>query len=323
MSITGGAGAGPDPRALGAPASALTVAQAAAVLMAVHDAEGVDLGSRSTREDRGRFITRVAGILYWGHPVYNSTPDRRWCVKDAGGGRPIADDVLAWCGSRDAWDVVIGAGGSSYAFPQEYLGLLPWTHNVHIPPVPDPAGLTAARRYGLPLLTVPVGGVQTVTGHVADGTYFMRVMADVNGRVSQSNQVRIDVGQFALPAAPLAVTAAVAGNAVVFAWQPPASNGGLPIDRHVFEAGSGPGLSDIAVAAVGDVLSVSVPAAPNGGYYVRVRAVTIAGAGAASADARVVVSVGGVTPGGYFIRIAARSAGGLGDLSNELALVVP
>ena len=54
--------------------------------------------------------------------------------------------------------------------------------------------------------------------------------------------------------------------------------------------GTGPGLSDIASAfAVGNVASLVTPPAPNGSYYVRVRAGNSAGLGAASAEVRVLV----------------------------------
>jgi hypothetical protein len=38
------------------------------------------------------------------------------------------------CGSREAWDLVAGAGGNGYRFHTDYLGRLPGGQNVYPPP---------------------------------------------------------------------------------------------------------------------------------------------------------------------------------------------
>ena len=78
----------------------------------------------------------AVAAIHYGHPRFNAAgPDPSWCVKDAGGGRPPSDDVLVLCRSRDAWDLIGGAGGNGYFFHDDYLGSLPSIQNVYPPPV--------------------------------------------------------------------------------------------------------------------------------------------------------------------------------------------
>jgi len=110
----------------------------------VHDAENYDLGGGSTRSYRNEFWARVVGIVHFGHPVYNLTPDPSWCLKDAGGGRPQSDDVGVKCSTREFWDFIGGVGANGYSFrvgahPGERL---PKEQNVFPPPRPDTGGVT-------------------------------------------------------------------------------------------------------------------------------------------------------------------------------------
>jgi hypothetical protein len=101
----------------------------------VHNRLGYDLGSSSTREQRVDFLWTAVATIHYGHPTFNPRgPDSNWCVKDAGGGRPPSDDVLVQCGSRDAWDLIGGAGANGYTFHLDYLGRLPSEQNVYPPP---------------------------------------------------------------------------------------------------------------------------------------------------------------------------------------------
>jgi len=73
---------------------------------------------------------------------------------------------------------------------------------------------------------------------------------------------------------PRTLSAVVTGNLVSLAWEASASPGA----QVVIEAGSAPGLADLArlTAPVGG-LSIDVPSVPAGTYFVRVRAVNAAG----------------------------------------------
>lgn len=111
-----------------------------AIAQAVHDAERVNLGASSTRDSRNAFWARVVGIIHFGHPVYNPTPDPNWCIKDGGGGRPQSDDVIVKCRSREFWDCIPGSGADGYRFQCSGDGVLPANQNVYIPPRPAGAG---------------------------------------------------------------------------------------------------------------------------------------------------------------------------------------
>lgn len=120
----------------------MTPEQIATLAKRVHDVEGWNLGARSSRETRNTFWERVVGIVHWGHPVYNTTPDPRWHCKDPDGpgGRPQSDDVVVLMPSRQYWDCIPGAGADGYSFRATFDGLLPADQFVFVPSKPDGAG---------------------------------------------------------------------------------------------------------------------------------------------------------------------------------------
>jgi hypothetical protein len=117
------------------PPRSIGINEAWSIIVDVHNRLGYDLGSSSTREQRVDFLWTAVATIHYGHPTFNPRgPDSNWCVKDAGGGRPPSDDVLVQCGSRDAWDLIGGAGANGYTFHLDYLGRLPSEQNVYPPP---------------------------------------------------------------------------------------------------------------------------------------------------------------------------------------------
>lgn len=84
-------------------------------------------------------------------------------------------------------------------------------------------------------------------------------------------------------AAPVAPTSRITGNSVELAWSPVAT-----ATHYVLEAGSGPGLANYGALNVSGT-SFTVSGVPPGRYFVRVRAVGIAGQGVRSADTMVTV----------------------------------
>lgn len=86
--------------------------------------------------------------------------------------------------------------------------------------------------------------------------------------------------------APQGLTATVVGNNVTLQWQPPGTPG---FTGYLVEAGMSPGTTVVAIP-VGNVLSFGVNA-PNGQYYVRVRALYGSTPGAASNEVSVLVTV--------------------------------
>ncbi len=110
--------------------------EAFGLIVNYHNRSGVDLGRNSTRESRVEWLYAAAAVVHYGHPVYNPNGgDRNWCVKDAGGGRPPSDDVIVRCDSREAWDLISGAGANGYSFDWHYVGRLGSEQNVYVPPL--------------------------------------------------------------------------------------------------------------------------------------------------------------------------------------------
>jgi hypothetical protein len=147
----------------------------------------------------------------------------------------------------------------------------------------DPSGyvIEAGSAAGLSnLAVVPVGDVTSFQAvSVPPGVYYVRVRA-VNemGSSDPSNEIVLSSAQTIGP--PLGLTESGTGAMVSLAWQAPGV-GDVPTG-YLVEAGSGPGLADLAVLRLGNTNSFATTA-PPGVYYVRVRAVDASGrAGEAS-----------------------------------------
>ena len=137
----------------------------------------------------------------------------------------------------------------------------------------------------LVVTTVAAPGV--VTNNVPDGLYWVRVRsANAAGVSGPSNEISVRVGCAAAPAPPLGLVAQASGNTVSIGWQPAAGATG-----YVLEAGSGAGAADLAVVPLG--AAGLVADAPDGTYYVRVRALNACGSSVPSAEAVVSVGAGG------------------------------
>jgi hypothetical protein len=119
------------------------------------------------------------------------------------------------------------------------------------------------------------------------GRYFVRTRG-VNscGRGAASNELVLTVGE-PPPGPPSNLTAQVSGRMVTLAWDAPTS-GEVPT-YYQLEAGSAPGLSDVAVARSVERVLVATGVVP-GIYYVRVRAGNAAGLSVPTADVAVIVT---------------------------------
>jgi len=116
------------------PARSIGFQEAYSIIVAIHDGGRFNLGGSSSRDYRVNFIFGAVAAIHYGHARWNPQgPDSNWCVKDAGGGRPPSDDVIVRCNTREAWDLISGAGGNGYKFHQDYLGRLPSNQNVYSP----------------------------------------------------------------------------------------------------------------------------------------------------------------------------------------------
>jgi len=132
----------------------MTIEQLVQMAERIHNAERVNLGASSSREQRNAFWARVVGIVYWGHPIYNLQPDTQWHLKDGGAGRPQSDDVVVSLPSRNYWDCIPNAGADGYRFEAaSHTDTLPAVQNVYAPP--KPAGGMAGSGTVAPPVVVP------------------------------------------------------------------------------------------------------------------------------------------------------------------------
>jgi len=139
------------------------------------------------------------------------------------------------------------------------------------------AGSTpGAANYGAANVT----GTSLVVPGVANGAYYLRLLAmNAQGLSAPTADSVVAVGP-ALPGAPRNLTASAgAGGFVTVGWQAPAS-GGTPAS-YLLVAGYTPGATTFQAPVAGTSVSGVVPA---GSYYLRLVALNGAGAGPASAE---------------------------------------
>lgn len=142
-----------------------------------------------------------------------------------------------------------------------------------------------------------VGVATTFTATaVPPGTYYVRVRAigsDGEGPPSNEGTVVVTGGTNCAspPDAPIGLTSTVSGPNVTLGWAPGA---GCAATNYVVQAGSAPGLSNLATVNTGTALGFNATA-PTGVYYVRVIAQNAFGSSAPSSQVTVVVG-GSTTP---------------------------
>ena len=148
----------------------------------------------------------------------------------------------------------------------------------------------------------------TATG-VAPGTYFVRVRArNASGTSAPSNEIIVTIaGPCATVAGPpTGLGATVSGAAVTLTWLAP--NGGCAPTSYLIEAGSAPGLSNLASVPTGNTATVFSAGNVGGGvYYVRVKSVNATGPGGPSNEIQ--FTVGGCAgapsaPSGFSAQIS-------------------
>lgn len=167
--------------------------------------------------------------------------------------------------------------------------LLKWSAASGSPPTGyrlDVGSSEGSRNLG----TLPMGGAMSVSASgVPAGVYFVRVVAsNACGDSAPSADARVSVGGAAgPPGAPLQVSSVVAGATVTFSWL--SSAVGSPVSGHVLEAGTGPGLSNLAVVPLPAATGFGVSGVPSGTYYVRIRAANGAGLGPPSGEHLLIV----------------------------------
>lgn len=148
--------------------------------------------------------------------------------------------------------------------------------------------IEAGATPGAIAVALPVGSTLAYAVTAPNGVYFVRVRALLAGGPASitSNEVQVRVPP--LPLAPQGLAATVVRFTVTLRWLP--GTGSATATGWVLQAGSAPGLSDLAsvpLAAFPRSLAATVP---EGTYYVRVIAVNASGASPPSAE--VVVTTG-------------------------------
>jgi hypothetical protein len=114
----------------------------------------------------------------------------------------------------------------------------------------------------------------------------------------------------AAPAPPINLSSSSSGNTVTLTWGPPDS--GDSVTTYIIEAGSGPGLANLANFTTNSAgTSFSASGVGGGTYYVRVRAQNAGGTSAASNESILIVgSTGCTTAPDAPTGLAASAAGG-------------
>ena len=159
---------------------------------------------------------------------------------------------------------------------------------------PAPLGyqLEAGSAPGIADLAVlPTASTLLTFPGIPAGTYFVRVRSLGSGGVSTpSNEAVVVVGSGGCtgpPPAPGQLVSAVNGRIVTLAWTVAATaNGPASI---VIEAGSAPGLANLAVVPIDGALRTIAVQAPPGQYYVRLRGQNACGTSAVSNEIVVIV----------------------------------
>jgi hypothetical protein len=118
-----------------------------------------------------------------------------------------------------------------------------------------------------------VGNRTTFTTVVPSGTYYVRIRAQ-NAEGESDPSEEIEVRAPGTSQGPTGLVSMSATGVVDLEWS--AASGGLAATGYVVEAGSAPGLSDLARLHVGRVTRFTTTA-PPGVYYVRVRAIYASG----------------------------------------------
>jgi hypothetical protein len=144
------------------------------------------------------------------------------------------------------------------------------------------------------LLVQPLGNVTRFDAVAPRGTYYVRLRAiNASGPSDPTASQRLDVGCMAAPGPPLGLRGAVTGSLVNLMWE----RGAGVADRHLVEAGSGSGQSNLAVVPVPSPTTALQAAAPAGTYFIRVRAANDCGTSAPSSEIFLTVGATGALPG--------------------------
>ena len=155
--------------------------------------------------------------------------------------------------------------------------------------VDDIGGLRVAAASNASWLTITSGtsgsGSGTVSYSVAANSGSTSRFANITAGGTSFNVEQSGITATTTPP-PSSLQAAVNGNSVQLTWTAPV---GATPTGYVIDAGTAPGLSNLTTQATGSTATVFNAGAPNGTYYLRVRALYPTGTSSASNEVTVVV----------------------------------
>lgn len=199
------------------------------------------------------------GTAVPGPPVFGNAPGNQQ-IFDSGAGNGATPTLAFQVADPDGTPVVLTALSSNTAVvPVNRIQLTQ----------PDGLGNAAVR-----VVSNGQFGQSTITLQATSG-----------GQTTTATFV-VTVSQSVVAGPPQNLTAVVTRNRVTFTWAPPASAGVEPVSSYRIEAGFGPGQT-AAVLPAGNVTSYTVFTAPDGVFFVRVRAQTAAGLSTASNEIQI------------------------------------
>jgi fibronectin type III domain protein len=174
---------------------------------------------------------------------------------------------------------------------------LTWVTPIGSPPITGYIIEATLTPGGAVVARLPIAVANSFSVIAPPGVYYVRVRA-ANGSVegTPSNEVLVAVGQSQTcsegPTPPRTLVAAVTGNAVNFAWQPPTSG---VVDRYELRAGTQPGARTTAIVNAGSATTFSA-LAPQGTYYVAAVAINSCGISAESNEATITIGTSSPLP---------------------------
>lgn len=124
----------------------IEIGEALDIIRSVYATFGWRPDAGSTREQRNAWFASAVAVVHYGHPALNPAGgDPRWCIKDAGGGRPQSDDIIVDRHTREYFDLMPNAGATGWS----------WNIGRHSEPLPAEQNVYPPSRASLPAVPEP------------------------------------------------------------------------------------------------------------------------------------------------------------------------